>query len=119
MKLTNTFQRALIVWASTIAVLLSSSLTLAEVKGAKLMALSPQDNHAVIQTGEGKMQLLSPGDKLDNATVMQVLTDKLVLRSAQGEMVWLFKSKDQQPSEMKTFSTSWPKEEWPKEMTAK
>lgn len=64
------------------------------------------------------MQVLSPGDKLDNATVMQVLTDKLVLRSAQGEMVWLFKSKDQQPSEMKTFSTSWPKEEWPKEMTA-
>lgn len=92
----------------------------AEANGnvAKVMALAPQDNRAVIQTAEGKMQVLSPGDKLDNATVMQVLTDKLVLRSAQGEMVWLFKSKDQQPSEMKTFSTSWPKEEWPKEMTA-
>ncbi|MFZ5601224.1 MAG: hypothetical protein ACOY7J_02125 [Pseudomonadota bacterium] len=95
----------------------SSNTALAFNSEFKVLSISPQDNRAVIQTAEGKMQVLSPGDKLDDATVMQVLTDKLVLRSAQGEMVWLFKSKDQQPSEMKTFSTSWPKEEWPKQMT--
>ena len=115
MKLTNKMQCALVVWTVTLTIFLSASLSMAEVGSGKLMALSPQDNRAVLQTAEGKMQLLSPGDKLDDATVMQVLSDKLVLRNAQGEMVWLFKSKDQQPSEMKVFSTSWPKEEWPKQ----
>lgn len=119
MKLIDKTKNILITWAAFLAFLLFSALANADTVSTKLLALSPQDNRAVIQTAEGKMQILSPGDKLDDATAMQVLTDKLVLRSAQGEMVWLFKSKDQKPSEMKTFSTSWPKEEWPKEMTAK
>lgn len=87
----------------------------AEERLIKVMALSPKDNRAVVQLEEGKMQVLATGDKLNGAEILQILSDKLVLRNAQGEMVWLLKSKDQQPSEMKVFSTSWPKEEWPKQ----
>lgn len=94
---------------------MSSMNVFAGMQEIKIMALSPKDNRAVVQSEEGKMQVLSTGDKLNGAEILQILSDKLVLRNAQGEMVWLLKSKDQQPSEMKVFSTSWPKEEWPKQ----
>lgn len=109
------FNRKLMGVLFVISAYITSSVVIAETLTIKVMALSPKDNRAVVQLEEGKMQVLSTGDKLNGAEILQILSDKLVLRNAQGEMVWLLKSKDQQPSEMKVFSTSWPKEEWPKQ----
>jgi len=105
--------RKILTWLAFVSLCMSSITTYADTL---VMALSPQDNRAVIQNDAGKMQVLSPGDKVDGSTVLQILSDKLVLRDAQGEMVWLFKSKNNQPSVRKVFSTSLPKKDWPKQM---
>lgn len=52
-----------------------------ELERLIVVALAPMDGRAVIKLPDGEMQVVQPGDQLlgDAITVVQVLTDKLVV----------------------------------------
>ncbi|MDH3599208.1 MAG: hypothetical protein OEU26_06160 [Candidatus Tectomicrobia bacterium] len=52
-----------------------------ELERLTVVALAPVDGRAVIKLPDGEMQVVQPGDQLlgDAITVVQVLTDKLVV----------------------------------------
>lgn len=90
--------------ATMLLAVLSSAAAAESLEGYTVMALSPLDERAVIKLPDNKMQVLKPGDAIDGtqATVEQVLTDRLVLEETitlesggEGiETVWFYKAVD-------------------------
>jgi hypothetical protein len=93
--------------------LLLAPVSLADYQGIKVLALSPSDNRAVIKDSSGQTKVVTPGESVEEGTVLQVLAEKLVLQDPNGEMVWLLKSKKHQTSEVKRFAGALPKDQYP------
>lgn len=52
--------------------------------GVQVMKISPQDERAVIRAVDGKTQVIRPGDKLFNGTVIEIAEGRVVLEERQG-----------------------------------
>lgn len=87
------------------------TLSFADINDLKVVALSPQDSRAVVQSVDNQMQVVAPGNELEKSKVLQILSDKLVLKNNQGEIIWIFLSVDNQPSEVKVLRTIIPESE--------
>jgi hypothetical protein len=74
----------------------------ADLDDYRVMALSPIDERAVVQSPDNRMTVVEPGDSIEGtrATVKQVLTDRLVLEEKVTresgmediETVWVYKA---------------------------
>ena len=83
-----------------------------------VIALGPMDGRAVVQSVDGRMQVLKVGDALagSNARLMQVLADRIVLedvvdrdgRDPTRELVWVFKADDRGHSRQTRLSPTAP-----------
>lgn len=77
------------------------------IDGIKVMALSPSDKRAVLLTTAGDLLVVKPGDGVedDQAHVVQILVDKIVLRdSSNGDMLWALKAEGEEVSDIKRFT---------------
>jgi hypothetical protein len=92
-------------WAMACAIFLlfaTSSEAGGELERLAVVALAPMDGRAVIKLPGGEMQVVQPGDQLlgDVITVVQVLTDKLVVEerlnpsgtSALKRLAWVYQA---------------------------
>lgn len=86
-----------------------SPLTQAKFEGIKVMALAQMEGRAVIRTSDGSNRVVGLEDHIEGARVAQVLTDKLVLIDDNNEVVWLYKTKGNQPSDVKRFARELPR----------
>jgi len=66
----------------------------------KVTALSPYDNRAVVTMPNGKLEVLSTGDEINEQPykIVQIMPDRLVLRDISrkenaGDIVWVYLSK--------------------------
>lgn len=88
-----------------------NSFSYAEIDEFRVVALSPQDNRAVIRLSDDRVSLVNVGDTLFDTKVLQVLSDKLVLKDNSGELIWVFKSENNQVSRVQRFHRSLPESE--------
>lgn len=92
-------------WAMACAfsfLMVMSSEAGGELERLTVVALAPMDGRAVIKLPDGEMQVVQPGDQLPGATitVVQVLTDKLVVEerlnpsrtSALKRLAWIYQA---------------------------
>lgn len=96
---------------AVLLILLAAPIAKADFEKLSVLALSPQDNRAVVRLDNGNVEMLAAGDQLLEASIMQVLADKLVLKDSNGELVWLLKSIGSKPSQVRRFHSSLPQQE--------
>lgn len=113
-KFTNTVK------ALGLVCLLVSSLAHADARleDFSVMASGPLDGRAVVKSADGKMTVLKVGDKLPGteATLIQVLADKLVVEEMVGkpgkpkvqQTAWLLKGGKSAPGSVQRFDSQGP-----------
>jgi len=90
----------------------------ARLEDFSVMASGPLDGRAVVKSADGKMTVLKVGDKLPGteATLIQVLADKLVVEESVGkpgkpkvkQTAWLIKGGKSAPGSVQRFDSQGP-----------
>lgn len=100
--------------------LLCSTLVMAGDAGLNVLALSAQDQKAVVRTAAGEMKAVAPGDVLaeQQLTVEKVMADKLVLKdNTTNDEIWISLAVPGKNSEITRLSKQIPKNEMPEPAT--
>ena len=101
----------------------SSQITATELDEFSVLVLGPLDGRAVVKLPNGKMQVVGNGETLPGtqATVKQILSDRLVVEEAVGDdvreaqTVWLYKAAGPgEPSRVKRLQITPPPKTLPK-----
>lgn len=96
-----------LIYAVLIVVFFSINLQAQVTNSIKVISLSENDNVALIEDANGEMLVTRKGALLPNTNylIKSVLSDKIVLRNTTtDELLWLLKSVNGQPSELKRIS---------------
>lgn len=100
----------------SVILLLCSSLTMAGDTGLNVLALSAQDQKAVVKTAAGEMLTVAPGTVLaaQQLTVDKVMANKLVLTdNTNGDEIWINVAAPGKNSEVTRLSKQIPAENMP------
>ncbi|GAB2191575.1 hypothetical protein MAH1_31830 [Sessilibacter sp. MAH1] len=98
-------------WSLVWLLFFANTFSHAAVDDLFIIALSPQDGRAVVRLTDKTTKIIDVGAVLFDATVVQVLSDKIVLKDFNGELIWLFKSENDQLSRVQRFHRTLPESE--------